>query len=130
MSTPSAVLNPCLRCGACCAYFRVSFYWAECDEATENGVPATLTRPLSPFRLVMLGTSGPAPRCVALLGTVGEEVRCTVYDRRPSVCRELVASWLNGQPNPQCDRARAAWNLEPLTPGHSGARPGRMPRAA
>ncbi|EAX0008081.1 YkgJ family cysteine cluster protein, partial [Salmonella enterica] len=24
-----SVLNPCMTCGACCAYFRVSFYWAE-----------------------------------------------------------------------------------------------------
>ncbi|MEG6657786.1 YkgJ family cysteine cluster protein, partial [Pseudomonas aeruginosa] len=22
--------NPCLTCGACCAHFRVSFYWGEC----------------------------------------------------------------------------------------------------
>ncbi|HCB0868544.1 TPA: YkgJ family cysteine cluster protein, partial [Klebsiella pneumoniae] len=21
-------INPCMTCGACCAYFRVSFYWA------------------------------------------------------------------------------------------------------
>ncbi|HGV2870196.1 TPA: YkgJ family cysteine cluster protein, partial [Escherichia coli] len=21
-------LNPCMTCGACCAFFRVSFYWA------------------------------------------------------------------------------------------------------
>ncbi|EJT1381768.1 TPA: YkgJ family cysteine cluster protein, partial [Escherichia coli] len=20
--------NPCMTCGACCAFFRVSFYWA------------------------------------------------------------------------------------------------------
>ncbi|MLR39642.1 YkgJ family cysteine cluster protein, partial [Salmonella enterica subsp. enterica] len=26
-----SVLNPCMTCGACCAYFRVSFYWAEGD---------------------------------------------------------------------------------------------------
>ncbi|HGC1012017.1 TPA: YkgJ family cysteine cluster protein, partial [Escherichia coli] len=24
MSNP----NPCITCGACCAFFRVSFYWA------------------------------------------------------------------------------------------------------
>ncbi|EEX7666747.1 YkgJ family cysteine cluster protein, partial [Escherichia coli] len=23
--------NPCMTCGACCAFFRVSFYWAEAD---------------------------------------------------------------------------------------------------
>jgi hypothetical protein len=25
--------NPCVSCGACCAHFRVSFYWAEADDA-------------------------------------------------------------------------------------------------
>ncbi|HOC10952.1 MAG TPA: YkgJ family cysteine cluster protein, partial [Thermomonas sp.] len=22
-------MHPCLSCGACCAYFRVSFHWSE-----------------------------------------------------------------------------------------------------
>ncbi|MEG0249014.1 MAG: YkgJ family cysteine cluster protein, partial [Pseudomonas sp.] len=25
--------NPCLDCGACCGYFRVSFFWGECQSA-------------------------------------------------------------------------------------------------
>ncbi|THB82127.1 YkgJ family cysteine cluster protein, partial [Pantoea allii] len=25
----SEISNPCVSCGACCAHFRVSFYWAE-----------------------------------------------------------------------------------------------------
>ncbi|RBD00840.1 YkgJ family cysteine cluster protein, partial [Xanthomonas oryzae pv. oryzae] len=25
--------HPCLTCGACCAYFRVSFHWSEADPA-------------------------------------------------------------------------------------------------
>ncbi|EKJ0223351.1 YkgJ family cysteine cluster protein, partial [Escherichia coli] len=31
MSNP----NPCMACGACCAFFRVSFYWAKVDDAGE-----------------------------------------------------------------------------------------------
>ena len=27
-------LNPCMTCGACCAFFRVSFYWAEANGET------------------------------------------------------------------------------------------------
>ena len=26
-------LNPCMTCGACCIFFRVSFYWSEADDA-------------------------------------------------------------------------------------------------
>lgn len=33
-------LHPCLRCGACCAYFRVSFYWREAEKSEhEKAVP-------------------------------------------------------------------------------------------
>ena len=28
----SEILNPCVSCGACCGYFRVSFYWAEAED--------------------------------------------------------------------------------------------------
>ena len=41
-------INPCMTCGACCAYFRVSFYWAEADDAG-GPVPSALTEPLTPF---------------------------------------------------------------------------------
>ena len=27
--------NPCIECGACCAYYRASFYWAEADEGLQ-----------------------------------------------------------------------------------------------
>lgn len=108
--------NPCLACGACCAFFRASFYWAEGDDATAGGVPVALTEKLDPYRRVMRGTGGPRPRCVALEGEIGREVRCAIYARRASVCREFVPSWAEGEPNARCDAARARWGLPPLTP--------------
>lgn len=108
--------NPCLHCGACCAHFRASFYWAEGDDATPDGVPVELTAKLTPHLRVMNGTDQPRPRCVALLGDIGQAVRCTIHPRRSSVCREFVPSWEDGQHNPRCDAARARWNLPPLTP--------------
>ena len=27
----AAMWNPCITCGACCAYFRASFYWTEAE---------------------------------------------------------------------------------------------------
>lgn len=122
-------VNMCLSCGACCAYFRASFYWAEGNDVTPGGVPVHLTEKLNDFRRVMIGTNRVQPRCIALGGTIGQEVSCRVYDQRASVCREFEASWINGVHNERCDRARAAWNLQPLTPG-SWHIPGNFPLAA
>lgn len=102
-------VHPCLRCGACCAAFRVSFYWAE-------PVPAELTVRISPFRAAMDGTDRPVPRCVALNGDVGRAAHCGIYGDRPTPCREFEASWENGSPNPRCDDARARHDLPPLRP--------------
>ncbi|ENO4720751.1 YkgJ family cysteine cluster protein, partial [Escherichia coli] len=59
MSNP----NPCMTCGACCAFFRVSFYWAEADDAGGN-VPVSLTEQISPLSplspLSPFGPCGPA----------------------------------------------------------------------
>jgi len=103
--------NPCLTCGACCACYRVSFYWAETDDVTDTGVPADLTEKLNSFRVVMKGTNQPNPRCVALQGEIGGRVRCAIYDRRPVPCRDLQFSLSAGAREEKCDKARAAWGL-------------------
>ncbi len=108
--------NPCLTCGACCAYFRASFYWGEGDDAPGGTVPVRMTAKLNDFRVYMQGTSGPSPRCIALLGTIGEGVRCSIYPLRSSICREFPFSWGDGKKNERCDAARLAWGMEPLTP--------------
>lgn len=111
--TPEQV---CLNCGACCAYYRVSFYWAEADLDTSDRVPIQLTEKLDPFRLVMQGTRSRPARCVALEGKVGRAVRCTIYENRPSPCHHLQPAWVNGVPSELCDRARLAWGLPTLKP--------------
>lgn len=108
--------NPCLACGACCAYYRASFYWREADDTTPGGVPVQLTQDLSPFRRVMRGTDQKAPRCVALQGEIGRHTRCSIYERRPNVCRSFTPSYAHGIPNPDCDKARRHHGLAPLTP--------------
>lgn len=129
--------HPCLRCGACCAHFRASFYWAEADDATPNGVPVAMTRKLKPTMRVMRGAEGSTPRCVALMGDIGSAVRCTIHPRRASVCRDFPASYEGGgtgEHNPRCDAARAAWDLPPLRPEDWGdpapEAPTPLPRVA
>jgi Fe-S-cluster containining protein len=109
-------INPCLECGACCAFFRASFYWAESDLAQPMGVPSELTEKLNDFRLFMQGTNGSQPRCIALMGIIGKKVHCAIYERRASVCRDFPPSWQGNTHNERCDKARTAWGLDPLTP--------------
>ncbi|KAF0192671.1 MAG: hypothetical protein FD165_441 [Gammaproteobacteria bacterium] len=115
-------INPCLNCGACCAYYRISFYWTEAAPELGGTVPSEFTEQLTSTRAVMKGTHGGNPRCVCLAGAVGEPVHCTIYPQRPGACREFEYSWQNGQPNERCDKARVAHGLPPL-PGPSPVTP-------
>jgi Fe-S-cluster containining protein len=120
-----AAASPCVSCGACCAYYRASFYWSEADDAPGGTVPVGLTEKLNDFRRVMRGTSQKDPRCVALLGTIGQAVRCSIYEQRSSVCRDFPVSWEQGVHNERCDQARLAWGLPPLA--QPTDLPGRRP---
>lgn len=110
--------HPCLRCGACCASFRVAFHWSEAQPHAPDGVPEGLAVPLRRHELAMRGTdvAGAPLRCVGLVGTVGAAAHCAIYAARPAPCRELGAAWEHGEPSPQCDRARALHGLPALTP--------------
>ena len=96
----------CQRCGACCASYRVSFYWAEADDAPGGTVPVALTRPLSPHTRCMQGTEALPVRCVALQGEVGHAVGCAIYAQRSSTCKGLQPG------DEQCLRARRWHGLE------------------
>lgn len=118
--TPTAaavVEHPCIQCGACCASFRVAFYWRE-GEVSEHdkAVPKDLWEDLTPEKRCMKGTlSKHKPRCVALRGKIGERAMCSIYENRSSTCRRFKASYEDGYHNPRCDEARAKHGLAPLT---------------
>lgn len=111
-----ASAHPCLRCGACCAHFRVAFHWSEAEALTGGVVPPELTEKLDPHRLAMRGTYAAQPHCIALEGVVGIAARCSIYEQRPSVCREVAPSWESGAASAHCDKARLAYGLALLTP--------------
>ena len=116
MSEHRDIVHPCLSCGACCAWFRVSLHWSEADASLGGTVPLELTEPLRTHERVMRGTSQQHPRCVALDAEIGVYSRCTIHDRRPSACARVFASHEFGDANPQCDKARLAYGLPVLTP--------------
>lgn len=108
--------NPCTACGACCAAFRVDFHPAELAGgafAWAAGVPLAMSVPVTAQIVRMRGTDESAPRCVALSGEIGGCVSCTIYDARPSPCREFDPS------HDACARARARHHLPPLLPNDS-----------
>lgn len=94
--------NPCLDCGACCAFFRVSFYWAE---AEANDIPPPLVEPINTRFSCMAGTNQRAPHCRALIGDVGRRVGCAIYAQRPQPCREVQPG------DAQCNKARAGYGM-------------------
>ncbi|NLY13941.1 MAG: YkgJ family cysteine cluster protein [Gammaproteobacteria bacterium] len=107
--------NPCLTCGACCAYFRVSFFWGECQSAGGT-VPDELVAPINSTYVAMIGTESKPARCTALSGELGSNVSCSIYANRSTSCQDFHTSWEQGIHNPHCDAARAAYGLEPLHP--------------
>ncbi len=112
----SEKLHPCQKCGACCASFRVSFYWIQAEDYIENSVPQSLIEDLDPSTRCMRGTNNKhQPKCMALLGRVGQTVNCSIYFNRPSPCRNFKASYEDGFQQSRCDQARAKHGLKPLT---------------
>ena len=99
IATPDA----CISCGACCANFRVSFYWAEAES-----MPEEMVEPLTAVYSCMKGTNQSPPRCVALQGDVGVNVSCSIYEVRSSSCKEVQIA------DEQCNKARMKHNMIPL----------------
>ena len=103
----------CIRdsCGACCVSFRVDFHPVELAGgafAWGQGVPLAMTVPVTANIVRMCGTDAAEPRCVALVGEVGQSVICSIYDGRPSPCREFDTE------HAACNRARQRCGLAPL----------------
>ena len=105
--------NACTRCGACCASFRVDFAVEELDERG-GAVPAGLAVELTETTCRLRGTDHASPRCAALVGTVGVQVHCGIYEWRPSPCREFGLRAPLGLGDEASERARARHGLPPL----------------
>ena len=107
--------SPCKTCGACCAFFCVSFPSSETDDVPGGFVPIDMTTYLNNTQRFMKGTKGKNPRCIALEGRVGLSVKCLIYENRPSSCRGFNISWKNNIGNFLCDRSRMFFGLQPFT---------------
>lgn len=100
--------NPCLGCSVCCMHYRVSFYQGEMDSQPGGYVPSDMAVSLTPFRACMKGTERAPGRCIAL----GDSGLCTIYENRPSVCREFPALMPDGTQNPECIRLQTLYGIK------------------
>ena len=114
---PDTQDNPCTACGACCAFFRVSFYCGELADSPGGFVPSELASQVNRVMACMKGTET-GGRCIALEGELGKAgIRCKIYPSRPSPCREFAAWTEDNTPTPECQRLRRHIGLSPLGDG-------------
>ena len=92
----------------------MTFHWVE--TASADGVPESLVEVINPREVAMRGTNQSPSRCIAFEGDPGASARCGIYERRPTPCRALTASFEDGRRSDQCERARLRHGLAALTP--------------
>src|SRR3954463_10661122 len=89
-SSPNAVPSDCQRCGVCCFSDSAEYVWVTGYDWTRMGSDAENLAHFIGNRAFMRMTNG---HCVALkvLKTKNDGVRfsCSIYDRRPEICRIL-----------------------------------------
>jgi Fe-S-cluster containining protein len=112
--------NPCFECGQCCQSLRVSFYHGEVlhhdGEQVIGMVPPEFVTQLTPHMVCMKGTEAGKKPCVALGFDDELGYRCSIYEQRPSPCREFNVLNDDGSLNPQCDKLRKAAGLASVKP--------------
>lgn len=105
-------MNPCQSCGACCATLRITFPAAEL--AARGGcVPDALAEP---YGNAMCMRTTAAGACIALRGTPGQVMACSIYEWRPQACRDFAPLAAVGRSDAACDEARRRRGLAPLGP--------------
>ena len=125
MSRINKWVHPCQLCGACCASFRVTFYWREAEDSTlltesknqhpQPIVPKGYWIESNSMQRQMKGTEHKhLPKCIALKGRIGEFVSCEIYNNRPTPCQNFKASYEHGLHEKRCDEARKRHGLKPL----------------
>lgn len=100
-------MSACTACGACCASFRVDFSVFEREDHA-GAVPTGLALDLTDTLCRMRGTDHSPPRCGALIGPIGQQAICGIYEWRPSPCREFEEG------SDACEQARRRHHLPPL----------------
>lgn len=95
-------------------------------DAPGGFVPADMTEKLTRHLRCMKGSSQVPRRCMALSGTVGVRVGCTIYENRPTPCRAFPSYLEDCTPNPNATNFARPLACRPC---RCGACPGRLRRS-
>lgn len=100
----------CQDCGACCAAFVVDVFADDYDRMPYPRRNLLVVQDASGYYEMRMTKRLPSGggRCAALAGKPGERCSCTIYDVRPTVCRDYEPELTN------CNRARARIGLPAL----------------
>jgi len=91
-------LFDCNRCGACCSYLAD---WPQLTTARDRGPDGPPAHMVTEDGYMHCH----GDRCSALVGEVGGRTGCSIYERRPQVCRDCTIE------SPSCLVARRAFGL-------------------
>ena len=85
----------CQTCGACCTHFRDYEVDQRFDPNFEFLRDRDYLKPPVSVGKFLIGKytmkTDKNKRCIALKGTVGVSVSCSVYENRPEICRQFEA---------------------------------------
>ena len=113
----SADSAACLRCGVCCFSRLETYVRVTGDDWSRLGADAKRLARFVGHRAYMRMERG---RCAALAvresAERGREYFCTVYERRPQVCRDLARG------SPECEAELALKKDRPGEPDRDGGR--------
>jgi Fe-S-cluster containining protein len=100
-------ISACATCSACCDHPEP---WSQIDLTLEdvNRIPAHYHIPSGFGNIRKMARTG--NRCIALVGTIGVDARCSIYDIRPKVCREYDPAARTAECN-QCRRPHGLADL-------------------
>lgn len=80
----------CQGCGRCCEFFEAIDVFAEDEEQNfewlKNNGYLTEDNEHAMYAMRKVGDTN---RCVALVGEVGKDTRCSIYQHRPEACRRF-----------------------------------------
>jgi Fe-S-cluster containining protein len=108
ITPPDAPIPECLSCGACCvAHVCVGVRPGE-DQAAADQWEIVPENDPDLVVDVYIRRDADTQACVALEGTIGENVACRVYETRPSVCRLFEAG------SDRCHALRRGFGIEPF----------------
>jgi Fe-S-cluster containining protein len=108
VTNSSEPIPDCVKCGICCSFALV--VPIRSDEPNDAPVYWEIFADDAPDEPVIdqiLPRDMETGNCANLDGTIGEQVGCTIYDKRPSPCREFEAG------SDRCHEYRRIYGIEP-----------------